>query len=104
MPSRRRRGKPDGETRVLRPEVSVLSGDALVPSGNIVEPPPNHFSHELTRDEPYSYGTEPSAASDGQLTQGTPVLLVAVDGSYARVIDPSGLYVRVRADSLRSRT
>jgi hypothetical protein len=88
---------------VLRPSAEVLPADALVPSANIVDPPPDRFSHELTRDEPYRFGDDSSASPDGQLRRGTQVLMVSNDGHHARVIDERGLYVRVRTDSLRTR-
>jgi hypothetical protein len=72
-----------------------------VPAGNLIEPPPNQFSHELVDDEPYHYGTDLAAPADGTLAQGTPVLVVAEDGRSANVIDEHGLYVRVRRDALR---
>jgi hypothetical protein len=72
-----------------------------VPAGNLVEPPPNQFSHELVADEPYHYGSDPAAPADGALAQGTPVLVVVDDGDSANVIDEHGLYVRVRRAALR---
>ena len=88
---------------VVRPPVTVLGADAIVPAANLVEPPPDQFSHELTRDEPYRFGGDSNSSPDGQLPRGTPVLLVADDGHHARVIDERGLYVEVRIDSLRAR-
>jgi hypothetical protein len=90
------------ESGVVRPAARVLAADALVPAANLVEPPPNKFSHVLTRDEPYHYGSDMKAPPNGELRQGTPVLLVSDDGHHARVIDEHGLYVRVRTDSLRA--
>ena len=91
------------ESRVLRPTPNVLPEDAVVPPANLVEPPPDHFSHELTRDEPYRFGGDSSAPPDGEFRRGTPVLVIVDDGHHARVIDENGLYVQVRSASLRSR-
>lgn len=88
---------------VLRPTADVLAADALVPAANVVQPPPDQFSHVLTRDEPYRFGSDPTASPDGELQRGTPVLVVVDDGHHARVIDERGLYVQVRSGSLRSR-
>jgi hypothetical protein len=88
---------------VLRPTPRVLAPDALVPAANLVEPPPDHFSHELDRDEPYRFGTDASASPDGEFQRGTPVLVIADDGHHAHVIDERGLYVQVRSASLRER-
>ncbi len=88
---------------VLRPTAEVLAADALVPSANVLQPPPDQFSHVLTRDEPYRFGSDPTASPDGELQRGAPVLVVANDGLHARVIDKRGLYVQVRSESLRSR-
>lgn len=88
---------------VLRPTAEVLAADALVPAANVVQPPPDQFSHVLTRDEPYRFGTDPTATPDGELQRGTPVLVVVNDGHHARVIDGRGLYVQVRSESLRAR-
>lgn len=90
-------------TGVLRPAAEVLGADSLVPALNLVQPPPDQFSHELTRDEPYRFGSDPTASPDGELHRGTPVLVVANDGRHARVIDERGLYVQVRSESLRPR-
>ena len=97
-------GQGDPDHGFLRPAASVLAAGALVPAANLVEPPPDHFSHECTRNEPYRYGGDPSTPPDGELVMGTPVLVVADDGRHARVIDEHGLYVQVRSDSLRART
>ena len=90
-------------TGVLRPAAEVLGPDSLVPAVNLVQPPPDQFSHELTRDEPYRFGSDSTTSPDGELQRGTPVLVVANDGRHARVIDERGLYVQVRSESLRRR-
>ena len=90
-------------TGVLRPAAEVLTADSLVPAANFVQPPPDQFSHVLTRDEPYRFGTDLAASPDGELQRGTPVLVIVNDGHHARVIDERGLYVQVRSESLRSR-
>ena len=87
---------------VLRPSMTVLPSDALIPAPNFVEPPPKKFTHELTRDEPFHFGKDPLAAPDGELCRGTPVVLVTDDGHLASVIDERGLCVLVRTSSLRA--
>jgi hypothetical protein len=86
---------------VLRPEATVLSEGALVPERNLIRPPPNRFTHELLRDEPYSLdrperGDEP----DGVLKAGTSVVLLVEGPDRCRVVDGEGLYVEVRRASL----
>jgi hypothetical protein len=83
-------GEP-GELHVERPESVVLGSEAVVPTGNIISPPPNQFTHELTSVEPYYYG---SAA------QGRPSMRHE-GGPYCRVADADGLYVEIRYESLR---
>jgi hypothetical protein len=101
--------RPSGEERdadsepgtILRPEVSVLSDEAVVPERNLIRPAPNRFTHELLVDEPYRFdrpgGTE---EPDGVLPAGTPVVLLVKGPDRCRVVDRSGLYVEVRRASL----
>jgi hypothetical protein len=100
---RRAAAKASQKSGVLRPTAEVLSADALIPAANIVDPPPEEFSHELTRDEPYHFGSGTKGPPDGEFRRGTRVVVVTDDGHHAGVIDERGLYVHVRADSLRTR-
>lgn len=100
-------GEPAGEREpgvMLRPEAVVLPDEALVPPSNLVRPPPNHFTHELTVDEPYRLDApgRRRARPDGVLRAGTPVVLLVVGEDDCRVVDGSGLYVPVRRSSLRA--
>jgi hypothetical protein len=84
----------------LRPKAEVLLDSALIPGKNLIVPPPNQFTHELTRDEDYHYGG--GAGADGVFPVGTRVLLVRQqEGGRCHVIDERGLYVEVACDSLR---
>jgi hypothetical protein len=63
----------------LRPDPTVLAEKALIPEHNLVEPPPNRFTHELTVDEPYWYdrpAMQRASEPDGVLPAGTPVVLM----------------------------
>ena len=42
-----------------RPEAIVLPDSSLVPSDCVISPPPNQFTHEVTRSQPFyaSLGT-----------------------------------------------
>ena len=86
-----------------RPNFIVLPENSIVPDENLITPPPNQFTHELTRREPYYFsGPQQSLPQDGDLSEGTPVVLMVYDGGgYCRIIDKRGLYVIVAYDSLR---
>jgi len=87
----------------IRPEATVLPDDAVVPQDNLISPPPNQFTHELLRAEPYYY-SEPQQgrAADGEFKKNTRVVLLWYDGSsYCRVADSRGLYVALSFDSLK---
>jgi len=87
---------------VLRPEMVILGDEALIPSSNLVQPPPNHFTHVLDVDEPYRYDRpERSDEPDGVLRAGTQVTLLVQGDDYCRVVDAAGLYVEVRRASVR---
>ena len=89
---------------IRRPDAVVLGEDALVPERNLVQPPPNRFTHELLVDEPYRLDRpEPADEPDGVLPAGTPVVLLVEGAERCRVVDGSGLYVEVRRASLRER-
>jgi hypothetical protein len=85
----------------VRPESVVLGEGSVVPPENQLRPPPNRFTHRLTKDEPFYFGTEQGAGQpDGQLAAGTEVVLLQQDGTRCRVADGRGLYVEVGCESL----
>jgi hypothetical protein len=87
----------------LRPKITVVEEAALVPGANLIQPAPNRFTHELSRDEPFRFDrVEPSGEPDGVLAAGTPVVLLVEGPERCRVVDGTGLYVEVRCSSLRS--
>jgi hypothetical protein len=90
-----------------RPEAQVLPETSLVPAGNMLVPPPNQFTHELTRTVPFAYGegtADSSKPFGGVLEAGTRVVLMVHDGgSECWVADGRGLYVRIAFDSLQRR-
>ncbi|MCD9195322.1 hypothetical protein [Streptomyces albireticuli] len=80
---------------VLRPDVTVLGAEALVPRDN-VRPAPNRFSHVLEQDQPYWFDrAEPHPRPDGTLAAGTSVVVLREEGERCRVVTGSGLYVSV---------
>ena len=83
----------------LRPKAEVLSDDALVPDKNLISPP-DHFTHQLTRAEPYYFGSAHSGRPDGEFPAGTKVLLIGDDGDRCRVADEQGLYVEIACAAL----
>ena len=90
--------------RMIRPEAVVLGDAAIVPARNLIVPPPNQFTHELRKAQPYYYTTAEGAATpDGQFAAGTRVVLMIYDGGmYCRVVDAQGLYVETAYDGLRA--
>ena len=81
----------------------VLGDESLVPDTNIIDPPPNHFTHELVADEPYRFDRDtPGAKPDGVLRAGTPVIVLVEGRDRSRVVDDSGLYVEVSNANLRT--
>jgi len=87
----------------LRPQAIVLPDNAEVPVKNQISPPPNQFTHELTRPQPFYFsGPQPAMPPDGELPVGTQVVLLVHDeGRYCWVADGRGLYVAIEYDSLR---
>lgn len=87
----------------IRPDAVVLPESAVVPAKNIIVPAPNQFTHELTRPQSFYFdGAQQGRPPDGELPQGTQVVLLFRDeGSYCRVADGQGLYVEVEYDALR---
>ncbi len=90
---------------MLRPEAVVLGEEALVPASNLVQPPPNRFTHELVVDEPYWFDRPGRGhrRPDGVLRAGTPVAVLVEGEDRCRVVDGRGAYVEVRRSSLRER-
>jgi hypothetical protein len=88
---------------MIRPEAVVLPDSARVPAANLIAPPPNQFTHELTRAQPYYFtGGQQGTPPDGEFPAGTKVVLLRHDGgAYCRVVDGRGLYVEVGCDSLK---
>ncbi|HEX5707459.1 MAG TPA: hypothetical protein VFX96_09195 [Pyrinomonadaceae bacterium] len=88
---------------IVRPPAVVVSKKALVPEGNFIQPPPNQFTHELKRRQPFYFargGRKKTA--DGHFAAGTKVLLlVSEGGDFCRVADGRGVYAEVRCDSLK---
>jgi hypothetical protein len=98
-------GERDESGRVLRPDFVVLGDDALVPGPGVVTPPPERFTHELVRDEPYWFGVVSERRGDrepdGVLAAGTPVVVIGTSGGRSRVVDASGMLVEVPAAAVR---
>jgi hypothetical protein len=95
-------GSADEPGVILRPDVSVLDDEALVPEQNVVRPAPNRFTHELLADEPYRFDRpERAGEPDGVLPAGTRVVLLVEGADSCRVVDGNGLYVEVSPTSLR---
>jgi hypothetical protein len=92
--------QPEG---FLRPEAVVIGDEATIPDHNLIVPPPNQFTHEVTRATPYFF-TRPDRdrLPAGQFAQGTRVVLLVYEGgSHCRVADGRGLYVEIEYDSLK---
>jgi hypothetical protein len=89
--------------RMLRPKATVLPESAIVPQRNLLHPPPNTFTHAVTRTQPYYYAApQPGAAPDGHFSSGTKVVLISHDGGRTcHVADGRGLYVVTAFDGLR---
>lgn len=87
----------------VKPKAVVLNEGALVPEENLISPPPNQFTHELTRTEPFYFReAAKDSAPDGELPEGTRVLLMVYDGgTYCRIADEQGLYVELQYSSLK---
>ena len=86
-----------------RPEAIVLPDSALIPSNHLISPPPNQFTHEVTRSQPFyaSRGT-PVGPPAGQFDAGAKVVLLYHDGEdLCRVVDGAGRYVDTLFEGLR---
>ena len=89
--------------KMLRPKADVLQESALIPTENRISHPPNQFTHELTRAQPFYYSGAPRGRPPaGEFVAGTKVvLLVHLGGKYCRVADHQGLYVETEHGGLR---
>jgi hypothetical protein len=88
---------------MLRPEPVVVPDSALVPPGNQLRPPPNQFTHEVRKRQPYYYGTRARKQPDGEFTAGTKVVLMVLHDKrrMCRVVDARGLYVLTSVEGLK---
>ena len=87
--------------RVLRPKAEVLDDAALVPAERRIEPPPDRFTHELVRPQPYYFGAKREVPA-GRLAAGARVVLTAYDGGdFCSVVDARGLTVETAYAGLR---
>jgi hypothetical protein len=87
--------------RVRRPNAIVLDAKSVVPEAHLIKPPPNQFTHEVTRAQRYYYETA-QGSSDGKYAAGTRVVLMFHDGGpTCRVVDARGLYVETAFKGLR---
>jgi hypothetical protein len=89
---------------MMRPKATVLPDSALVPERNLIQPPPNQFTHEIKAEQPYYYiGPQQAAPPDGKFPAGTKVVLISRDdGDVCRVADGQGLYAATAFGGLRS--
>lgn len=89
--------------QMLRPKAVVLKEAALVPAQNLLVPPPNQFTHELSAKQAFYFAVgEVPTQPDGEWEAGTPVVLLWYDGGeYCRVADAQGLYVETAYAGLR---
>lgn len=88
---------------MIRPKAIVLPESAQVPGRNLIDPPPNQFTHEVTARQPFYYLVpSPAAAPDGELPAGAKVVLLVHDGGeVCQVADARGLYVTTSFAGLR---
>lgn len=86
----------------VSPEATILDESAIVPDENLISPPPNQFTHQLKRSQPYFFSAiGKSKQSDGEFSAGTKVLLIRKVGDHCRVADEQGLCVEIECDSLK---
>jgi hypothetical protein len=89
----------------VRPESMVLPSSAAIPDRNLIVPPPNQFTHEISRPASYWYDNPGTSEPAGELAAGTPVVLLVHDGGrFCGVADSRGLYVATEHDALRRRS
>lgn len=86
----------------IRPKAEILPEGSLIPDENMISPPPNQFTHQLTDSQPFYYtGAMQASPSDGEFPKGTKVVLLRYDGgSYCRVADDRGVYAEIEYESL----
>jgi hypothetical protein len=89
--------------KFIRPKAEILSEQAMIPEQNLITPPPNQFTHELTGVTPFYYSEQGARGTpDGELKGGTQVVLLVYNGgNYCRVADGQGLYVVVEYNRLK---
>ncbi|MGZ8900907.1 MAG: hypothetical protein ACXW3Z_12495 [Limisphaerales bacterium] len=87
----------------IRPEPVVLPSGSLIPAPNLINPPPNHFTHQAQRETPYFYSEAANNKQpDGVIPPGTRVtMLRCEDGGRCRVVDERGLYIQVDSKNLQ---
>jgi hypothetical protein len=86
---------------MIQPESQVLPGAALVPDRNVIDPPPDRFTHTVTRVQPYFYAVpSENHAPDGHFQAGALVVLLKDQNPYCWVADAQGLYVATERDGL----
>ncbi|MEO5890322.1 MAG: hypothetical protein ABIQ31_08725 [Ferruginibacter sp.] len=86
---------------VSRPAQEVLPENALIPAKNIIDPVPNHFTHQLSARENYYFDAPAGDKQpDGFFVEGTKVLLVNKTDKFCWVIGPQGVYVLMSPGSL----
>ena len=87
--------------RFTRPKAVVVSESSLIPTKNLVAPPPNVFTHIVKEALPYFYDSEAAATTpDGEFAAGTRVVVLRQDAATCRVVDERGLYVETRYSGL----
>ncbi len=88
---------------MIRPKATVLPDSAQVPDRNLLQPPPNQFTHEVKAEQPYYYiGPHQAAPPEGTFPAGTKVALISHEGgATCHVADARGLYVVTAFDGLR---
>ena len=82
--------------------MTVLPESAAIPSRNVIQPPPNQFTHEVRTEQPYYYvGSQQAAPPEGTFPAGTKVILLSRTESECYVADARGLYVATACKGLR---
>ena len=86
-----------------RPRKIVLPESAQVPDRNLLQPPPNQFTHDVLEEQPYYYiGPHQGSPPEGRFAAGTKVVLLRHDGGpVCHVADGRGLYVATAFGGLR---
>lgn len=89
--------------QIIRPKATVLPESALVPERNLIQPPPNQFTHTVISEQPYYYkDPEPTDSPDGVFKAGTrAVLLRHKGGGLCHVATEQGLHVVTAVEGLR---